>query len=307
MAQFAWPSNSDGAVKNFLGPSRLGLRVCAMVARLAAGLAGLYDPQLAIVIGDPGVGKTTLLNGMTGADRATGLNFQGVTSWEEVTVQNGPRLANGKLLKVVDTPGLGGPKGKLSDWITNVFDVMQKQAKHVGAIIIIIDGITCRIGMASHIITQIIPNLINVDPHENPWDRICIVVSKCNLPDSPYQKHGVENLMKALLEGLVACKCPRVDKLDMKRDVIACGIKGEAPEHGNLVARLSMMMSDKGLPSYKHGAEAEKVVAEGLAEACGEWIDGHPVKAVAKNLVGSLNTGAEGNCCHECLGACVIA
>ena len=313
MAQFAWPSNSEGALKNFLDPSRLGFRVCAMAAARFAEFAGLYDPQLAIVIGDPGVGKTTLLNGMTGAECATGLDFEGVTSWEMVGVQNGPRLANGKILKVVDTPGLGGPKGRLSEWITNVFDVMQKQAKHVGAIIIIIDGVTCRIGMASHIITQIMPNIINVEAHENPWDRICIVVSKCNVkpstdnPGSPYQTQGADAVKVALMKGLVAAKCPRLEKLDMNRDVIFCGKKGQVPEHVDLLNRLTAMTTDKGMPSVRDGAEATKVVEDGLAAACGDMIDGKPVSVIARNAVEHLTTGLRSNCCHECTRACVIA
>ncbi len=57
---------------------------------------------------------------------------------------------------------------------------------------------------------------------------------------------------------------PRVDKIDMERDVIFCGKQWDAPGHGNLLARLSTMMNDKGLPSYKEGAEAENVVADGF-------------------------------------------
>ncbi len=166
------------------------------------------------------MGKTTLLNGMAGYNGVTGIDFAGVTSWEMVEVKNGSRLANGKCLRVLDTPGLGGPKGLLAEWLRNMLDVLTKHAKRVGAIVILIDGIICRLTMASHIMTQIVPALLNEE--KNPWDRICIVVSKCNVPNSMYQKLGAKATRTQVQNGLVNTRCPRVDAFNLERDIIFC-------------------------------------------------------------------------------------
>lgn len=284
-------------------PSILEAMASFVQGLVAVATSAMYNPDLIVVIGDPGVGKTTLLNGMAGYEGAAGDDlFEGVTGWEDVEVKMGPRLASGKTLKVIDTPGLGGPKGKLTEWLTNLLDILSKQAKHVAGIVLILDGVNPRIQMASHLMTQIVPALLNRDG--NPWDRICLVVSKCNMERSIYQRVGPEEVKEKLISGLEKSNCPRLDTLNDSRDIVFCGNEGEAPAYDALLRRLSEMTRDKTVPDVARPEEAVPIVTRAMAEAVGDLIDGQPVAAVAKNMVNDAMNGAMQKGCCDC---CTIA
>jgi hypothetical protein len=263
-----------------------------------------YEPDVIVVIGDPGVGKTTLLNGMANYGGEAGSDedlFEGVTAWKDVQLKNGPKLKGGVVLRVIDTPGLGGPKGKLTDWLVNLLDILKKQMKHIAGIVIMVDGITPRITMSSHIMTQVVPALLN--PSGNPWDRMVLVVSKCNQPNSIYQKKDPATVRNKLVNGLKVAKVPKLEKFNSDRDIVFAGNKGEAPDYNEVLDRLNVMVGDKKQPQMvTDKSQAVDVVANALAEAVGTMIDGKPVAAVANNMIEDVMASSYQSCpgCGGC-------
>jgi len=264
-----------------------------------------YDPNLLIVVGDPGVGKTTLLNGMAGYGGETGLNWAGVTAWEDVSVRQGPELPNGKRLQVLDTPGLGGPKGKLSTWVEGMIIHLGKNAKHTAGIVVLVDGTQSRITMSGHIMSQIVPAIINVDA--NPWDRIVFVVSKCNLPESAYKKMGQDAVARELYSALQQIGTPQLDKFDRQRDIIFVGDAATAPRYDRLLHRLNEMSGDKRMPTIVNPSAIKPIVVDALRDVVGPEIDGLPIQGVVDDIVqDALRAMTDDCCCPGCSRACSI-
>lgn len=261
-----------------------------------------YTPSVIIVVGDPGVGKTSLLNGWANYGGEAGDDdYAGVTAWKDVQVKPGPKLSDGTVVRVVDTPGLGGPKGKLTVWLANLLDIMAKQAMNVAGIVLLADGCLPRITMSSHLMTQIVPQLINTAPDKNPWDRIVIAVSKCNMDSSIYRKKGPDAVRDKLYLGLQAADAPRLNKFDRRRDIVFCGLKGEAPEYNGLMARVSAMCGDKKQPALvTDKPKIVKVVQNAMAEVTGPMVDGQPVSVVANNMVEDAVQSSPGSCKGGC-------
>lgn len=264
-----------------------------------------YDPNLLVVVGDPGVGKTTLLNGMAGYGGETGLNFLGVTPWEDVSVRPGPVLPNGKRLQVLDTPGLGGPKGLLTSWVQGLITHLGRNAKHTAGIVILVDGVLMRITMAGHIMSQIVPKMINVDA--NPWDRVVFVVSKCNLPESAYQRMGPDAVAMQLYLALGQTGTPQLDKFDRQRDIIFVGDAATAPRYDRLLHRLNEMTDDNRMPTIVNPSAIKPIVADALSNVVGPEIDGLPIQGVVDDIVqDALRAMTDDCCCPGCSSACSI-
>lgn len=251
-----------------------------------------YDPKVIIVVGDPGVGKTTMLNALLNQKGVTGKSFKGVTSWEDVKLLKGN--IGDKEIFWVDTPGLGGPKGRFEEWLSNILDVLGKQAQYVAGIVVLIDGAQMRATMASEFITMIVPQLIN--PDANPWDRLVIAVSKCNDKDSLYQMEGEEATFENILEGLKASKVKKLSMLDKDKHFAFCGNKGEEPDFHALKAHIHRMTQDYNVPKFVDQETAKNVVTDVITELIPTG-DREQVKTQLRN---TIEDAYKGSCCGSC-------
>ena len=143
----------------------------------------------------------------------------------------------------------------------------------MGAIVIVTDGTSGKQPFMldlPYIMTQIAPALLSVE--KNPWDRICIVVSKCNMDflyvycEREEFKSGIVKLMK---DNFSSIECPWMDAFDPDRDIIFCGKKDKHPGYDDLLNRLSELPSDGAMPSTQR-----EIIQKGINLALGSSVEG---------------------------------
>jgi ribosome biogenesis GTPase / thiamine phosphate phosphatase len=83
-----------------------GVAVDAREPEGAAAVRGLIGPRLAALAGHSGVGKSTLVNGLTGHEQATAAVNEVIGRGRHTTTA--ARLLHGNGIEVIDTPGIRG-------------------------------------------------------------------------------------------------------------------------------------------------------------------------------------------------------
>merc|ERR1712046_158172 len=141
----------------------------------------MYNPKTFLLIGTVGVGKTTLCREMDPDFEGAvgkGLKMKGMTSWATAEETKPIQLSDGSEVIIQDTPGFGGSKGFPGEWAVKLIQKLQ-DVRNVAGIIYVYDS-TRNDGFGEGLL-RLGPLLL-----DNPWDKLIIAFSKCNLENSFY-------------------------------------------------------------------------------------------------------------------------